>query len=176
LRWQATVDSSGGSSGTHPLFRCALFGAVIGKTPRPPPPHLEPKILGWRSHAMTELNDDTFDEALEEESLLLVDFWADWCGPCKHLGPMLEELEGEYEGEVRFAKVNADKNRRLVEAFGVKGLPTVLLIRPREGGADVVGHIVGARPAGEFMALIDRGLNPPPSLGERIKGLFSKKG
>ena len=124
---------------------------------------------------MLELSDDTFDEALEEQTLLLVDFWADWCGPCKNLGPMLEELAEEYEGEVRFAKVNADKNRRLVEAFGVKGLPTVLLIKPREGGADVVGHIVGAKPAGDFMDLIDRGLNPPPSLGQRLKGLFSKK-
>ena len=52
---------------------------------------------------MLELSDDTFDEALEDQTLLLVDFWADWCGPCKTLGPMLEELEEEYEGEVRFA-------------------------------------------------------------------------
>ncbi len=125
---------------------------------------------------MDDLTDQTFDDALHDApagALLLVDFWADWCGPCKNVGPLLEILAAEYEGRVRFARVNAEQNRRLMEAFGVKALPSVLLLAARENGADVVGHLVGSQPRDTYVALIERALNPPPTFVERLKGLFA---
>ncbi|TNF27215.1 MAG: thioredoxin [Deltaproteobacteria bacterium] len=124
---------------------------------------------------MKALSEANFDRALADApGLVLVDFWADWCGPCKTLGPILEGLEPEYEGRVLFAKVNADENRRLMGAFGVRSLPTVLLLAPRQPGpgADVVGYTVGVKPPDGIRRMIDRILEPKPSLMQRVKGMF----
>jgi len=118
-----------------------------------------------------------FDEMINEaEGLVLLDFWADWCGPCGSVGPALEELAPYYEGDVAFYKIDVDKNRELMQAFGVKSIPTVLLLNAREGGADVVGQVVGAAGILDYEYMIDQILNPPPSLFERIKGFFTGKG
>jgi len=114
--------------------------------------------------------DDMIDNA---ETLVLLDFWAEWCGPCGSVGPALEELAPDYEGEVAFYKIDVDKNGSLMQAFGIKSIPTVLLLKPREGGADVVGQVVGAAGILDFEHMIERVLNPPPTLFERIKGFFT---
>lgn len=128
---------------------------------------------------MRVLTEATFDAALADApGLVLVDFWADWCGPCKVLGPILEGLEAEYEGRVTFAKVNADKNRGLMDAFGIRSLPTVVVLAPRRPGpgADVVGYTVGVKPADGMRKLLDGILAPKPTLMQRVKGLFGGGG
>lgn len=122
---------------------------------------------------MRALSENDFDAALEEaEGLVLVDFWAEWCGPCRTVGPILEQLESEYEGRIDFYKVNTDQNRRLMGAFGIKSIPTVLVLRPHADrpGADVVAHAVGARPAGAYRGMLDKALAPRRSLLGRLFG------
>jgi len=125
--------------------------------------------------AMKPLSELDFDQALADaDGLVLVDFWASWCGPCKVVGPILERLAADYTDRVVFYKVDADQNRRLMQAFGVRSLPTVLLLKPNQDrpGAVVVGQVVGAHPPGGYTQMIDRGLNPKPSLIRRIGRLF----
>lgn len=123
------------------------------------------------------ITEGDFDDMLSSaKGLVLVDFWADWCGPCSCVGPALEELAPEYEGQVDFYKVDIDQNRRLMQAFAVRSVPTVLLMRPREhGGADVVAQNVGSSSLEGYRDMLERGLNPPPSMMQRIKGLFASK-
>ena len=122
------------------------------------------------------LSDTTFDTALnEEDTLLLVDFWADWCGPCHALSPVLDSLAEQFQDRIRVAKVNADQNRRLMDAFGVRSLPTVLLLRPNpEGaGAHVVDHRVGVRAASEYARMIEKALQPKTGLFTKLGKLFT---
>lgn len=114
-----------------------------------------------------------FDTRLQAaDGLVLVDFWAGWCGPCRAVTPILERLAPDYSGKVDFWKVDADQNPALMSAFGVQALPTVILLSPRRDrpGAEVLGHIVGARPPEAYRALIERGLAPAqPGLLSRLK-------
>ena len=96
---------------------------------------------------MNPLSETDFDDILaQSDGLVLVDFWADWCNPCKVVAPILESLAPRYAGRVDFYKVNADQNRRLMNAFSIRSLPTVLILKPNsdEPGAQVLGHVVGA--------------------------------
>ncbi|WP_310625120.1 tetratricopeptide repeat protein [Limnohabitans sp.] len=97
--------------------------------------------------------------AASQTTPVLVDFWADWCGPCKSLGPVLEKLEIAYEGRFQLVKINADTEQQLAGAFGVKSLPTCILLM---GGRPVDGFM-GALPEGKVRELLDKHL---PSVGE----------
>ena len=123
---------------------------------------------------MPAVTEGEFDDFLGSSSgFVLVDFWADWCGPCHALAPVLEELAVRYEGQIRVAKVNADHNRRLMDAFGVRSLPTVLLLKPRpQGGAQVVDHRVGVRAGSDYAQMIDKALNPAQGILGKITRLF----
>jgi len=88
---------------------------------------------------------------------VLVDFWADWCGPCKQLMPVLERLAQEYEGRFVLAKVNTDEQQELAGKVGVRSLPTVVLFKD----GTVVDHFVGAVPEGQIRQLLDRNLPAP---------------
>jgi len=120
------------------------------------------------------ISEGDFDQMLvDTDGLILVDFWADWCGPCACVGPALEELAPEYEDKVAFYKVDIDQNRRLMQAFAVRSVPTVLLMKPREGGgADVVAQSVGSSSLEGYRDMLERAINPPPTIMQRIKGIF----
>jgi putative thioredoxin len=108
---------------------------------------------------VTMANFETDVIAASQTTPVLVDFWADWCGPCKSLGPLLEKLETAYEGRFTLAKINADTEQQLAGAFGIKSLPTCILLM---GGRPVDGFM-GALPEGKVREFLDKHL---PSEGE----------
>lgn len=122
---------------------------------------------------MQLLNEQSFDRALETApGLVLVDFYADWCGPCRTLSPILHSLAPEYEGRVDFVKVDSDKSQRITQAFGVKSLPTVVVLQPRRPGpgAEVVGYFIGAKPPDAIRKILDKALGDRPGFLQRLFG------
>jgi thioredoxin 1 len=89
-----------------------------------------------------ELNDSNFDQVINTDKPVLVDFWAEWCGPCKMIGPVVEELAGDYEGKAVVAKLNVDENPQVTARFGVRSIPTLLVFK----NGQVVDKQVGAVP------------------------------
>lgn len=100
-----------------------------------------------------ELNDTNF-KTETTEGLTLVDFWAPWCGPCRIIAPVVEELAGQYEGRVKVGKVNVDDNPNTAGQFRVMSIPTLLLMKDGQ----VVDTLVGAQPKRAFEALLDKHL------------------
>ncbi len=92
--------------------------------------------------APVHITDQEFDGFVSGNPLVIVDFWADWCGPCKRIAPALEELAAKYDGKLTVAKVNVDENPKKMMTFGIMGIPTLLLFK---NGA-LVDTIVGAYP------------------------------
>ena len=106
---------------------------------------------------MTILNveDKNFREkVLESDKLVLCDFWAEWCGPCKQIGPILEEISSEYEGKLLVVKVNIDENPTTPTNYGVRGIPTLLLFK----NAELVSTKVGAFPKLTLLEWIDENI------------------
>jgi len=90
-------------------------------------------------------------EVIKSEIPVLVDFWAEWCGPCRILSPILDDIAKEYAGRLKVAKVNVDENSVTVAMYGVRGIPTLLLLKDGQ----VVGTKVGNLPKGQLTAFID---------------------
>ena len=78
---------------------------------------------------LIELTDATFDEMINSDIPVLVDFWAPWCGPCKMIAPMIEEIAGEYEGKAKICKVNTDEHREAAVEYAINAIPTIILFK-----------------------------------------------
>jgi thioredoxin 1 len=99
--------------------------------------------------------DANFEKLVVESDVpVLVDFWAPWCGPCRMVGPVLEEVAADYAGRAKIVKVNVDEQRQVAGGMGIRSIPTVALFNSGE----VKDVLIGARPKGDFTALLDKAL------------------
>ena len=107
------------------------------------------------SELIVHLTDDTFEnDVLKSPVPVLVDFWADWCGPCKMIAPLLDEIAGDYKGRLKVAKLNIDQNNRTPPTFGIRGIPTLLLFK----NGEVEATKVGALSKSQLVAFVDSNL------------------
>lgn len=103
-----------------------------------------------------ELTESTFDqEVLKSTIPVLVDFWAVWCGPCKMIAPIVDELATEYEGKLKIGKVDVDNHQQIAMQYGIRSIPTLLVFK----GGKVVEQIVGAAPKKMLMEKLSKHLN-----------------
>jgi thioredoxin 1 len=99
-----------------------------------------------------EITDANFEEVvLKSDKPVVVDFWAEWCGPCRMLGPIIEEMSHDYDGKAVIGKVNVDLNPGVAAQFGIRNIPTVLIIK----NGEVVDKVVGAVPKAQLTAKLD---------------------
>jgi len=105
------------------------------------------------SPLISSLTQDNFEkEVLQSAKPVLVDFWAEWCGPCKMIAPLLDELADEYDGKVKIGKVNIDEQQALATKYGIRAIPTLLLINKGQ----VAEQMVGAKSKRDLKASLDR--------------------
>lgn len=99
-----------------------------------------------------EVTDQTFDrDVLQSSEPVLVDFWAPWCGPCRMVAPIVEELADEYAGRVKFVKLNTDENPSTAARYGIRSIPTLLVFK----NGQPVGQIIGFRPKSDLKKRLD---------------------
>ncbi|MBM3118871.1 MAG: thioredoxin [Chloroflexi bacterium] len=105
------------------------------------------------SENITTVDQDSFEKAvLESQTPVLVDFWAPWCGPCRAVAPIVEELAKEYKGKVEFAKLNVDESPFVASKYGVMSIPTLMLFK----GGKPMQHAVGLQPKEQLKKMLDR--------------------
>ncbi len=103
---------------------------------------------------LKHLTDGDFDATISSDTPCLVDFWAPWCGPCKAIGPVVEELAGEYAGKAVIAKMNVDENPATPGKFGIRAIPTIILFK----NGEVVDQVTGAVGKTQLVAMLDKAI------------------
>jgi thioredoxin 1 len=107
------------------------------------------------SDKVVHVTDATFDqEVIKSSTPVLVDFWAPWCGPCRAIGPMVDELAGEYDGRLKVVKINVDDNPQVPARYGVRGIPNLLILK----GGEVKEQILGAVPKQQLIRAVDNAI------------------
>lgn len=102
---------------------------------------------------MKDVNDNIFNKEVNENDVpVVVDFWAPWCGPCRMLSPVMEELDKQYSGKVKFTKVNVDENPITSQQFGIASIPTIMIFK----GGKPVESLVGFRPKNNIENILSR--------------------
>ena len=102
--------------------------------------------------SIQRVTDETFEpEVLKSDTPVLVDYWAEWCGPCKSIAPILDEVAREYEGRLKIAKINVDENQQTPAKFGIRGIPTLMLFK----NGNVEATRVGALSKSQLTAFLD---------------------
>ena len=102
-----------------------------------------------------DVSDSEWDaEVLTSDTPVLVDFWAPWCGPCKMVAPVVDELAEEYDGKVKFVKLNTDDNIETASKYGIRSIPTLMVFK----GGEAVEQVVGFRPKSELKKSLDKAL------------------
>lgn len=105
--------------------------------------------------AVKQISDSDFDSAvLKSPTPVLIDFWAPWCGPCRIVGPVVDELSSEYQGKVAMVKINVDENPMIAQQLGVSSIPTLMIFK----GGQLADRVLGALPKAELKKFIERNL------------------
>ena len=105
------------------------------------------------ANTTTPVTDDSFDaEVLQSKTPVLVDFWAEWCGPCRALAPKLEEIATELKGKIKILKINVDENPTMPAKYGVRGIPTMILFK----GGEEIEQIVGNLPKNNILEVLQK--------------------
>ena len=99
-----------------------------------------------------KFTDDNYNEYFSQDRLIVIDFWATWCGPCQRFAPIIAQIADEYEGKVIVGKYNTENNEELLERFGIRNIPTILVIK----GGETVERITGAVNTAKIRELIDK--------------------
>ena len=104
------------------------------------------------SDLIKHISDASFEaDVIQASTPVLVDYWAEWCGPCKMIAPVLDEVSTAYQGRLTVAKMNVDDNREIPAKFGIRGIPTLMLFKDGQ----LAGTLVGAHPKAKFTAFLD---------------------